>query len=1148
MKRQDIYQISLIALAILATLLASVFLYREIFPEYKIYQNAYIALEEFRSTYTGEPPAPFKTGIAQIVITRPDKGPETIDRCISCHVALKLPHFSQTIISLDEKGNPILNDQGLPVYKKNPDYIWDKLDEKIADLKLNNQLKEAEHLESLKTAHVNDNIYDMRKVLIMHPLIGNETRPLENHPMETFGCVSCHNGNGRGLTTEKAHGPIFDNTYEISFEGPKPVFTESDPNNDPLISSQFNHKPGDALLFQTTPLFIGPLMQAKCVQCHQPQNTQLLKSNGITSNTIALEGNKNLLSNSYHFGKDSSKSSSVQIIDSLTQNYQRGEQLFISQACYACHRITGLTRGGIGPELTQAGLNYPWYLKESIVWPQADLKTSTMPNFMLDHEEVQDLLTFLLGQTGKPKVKSEIETFIAAKEWETGGKKSWEQPLTPDQLREIKPAMIVFATEGCAACHRLKGFESNVGFAVESQKPTLTQLEAERDWFSHLIPENIIGSQLVKALENNAEEIDQRIQPNIRKESLLEEIDQLFPDAIASLYTPFKYAARAKDYYYAELLKSENDSERQLAIQKEAQVWKDRVQNVLMMYVQEYGLGRLIGPRLNWSGIFRSDEWLMEHFWNPSGHSPRSIMPVFPFDNTKFYALTKMLDALAQKNTTSLRTLWNEEGFSPDRAYHIHCAQCHGDSLHGNGPVAEWIYPIPKNLRNADFLRNLTYEQAINSIEHGVKGTPMPPWGEVAFDKEKIDGEPIRPVLSKLQIEQMVDWLFAGLPGSQVIKHSTEVPKWHYQVEDVVQDLKREGTKGLFEKNKKELEVNDFFNKKTLPNEENQDNSKIDEFYYIKPEFYTEQNLKAGEEFFVLNCAVCHGKEAEGSGTRSETMTEAKPRMLTNLDWLETRDDLRLIRSIKYGVPGTAMTPWGDLTTSLIRMQLVAYIRHLSEGIKYRGQLMTTLYQVFETGIHTINEVRAEHYPKLKNLQDQYEQLVKQREELQEKTTQDKSIATEALKIYEQELSTLSQLTVMKKEDQLYEDLKLEIQRENNLYRSIGDGITNLMEPQLLETYLELITLNQGRYHNDHGNLTMNQSNENLSNEFEQKLIQLIDQKINLLKNKSETENLQEVNSLNILKKKIIDGLKQAKDSIDKQKEIFSKLNSATQQ
>jgi hypothetical protein len=75
---------------------------------------------------------------------------------------------------------------------------------------------------------------------------------------------------------------------------------------------------------------------------------------------------------------------------------------------------------------------------------------------------------------------------------------------------------------------------------------------------------------------------------------------------------------------------------------------------------------------------------------------------------------------------------------------------------------------------------------------------------------------------------------------------------------------------------------------------------------------------------------VCHGNEGDGSGTRGSTMQEAKPRMLTNLDWLRSHDDLRILRSIKYGVPGTSMTPWGDLTNSLQRLQLVMFIRSLT--------------------------------------------------------------------------------------------------------------------------------------------------------------------------------------------------------------------------
>ena len=59
-------------------------------------------------------------------------------------------------------------------------------------------------------------------------------------------------------------------------------------------------------------------------------------------------------------------------VDRLTETYQRGKELYIEQACYACHRISGFSRGGVGPELTYIGkithgiLNIPSFgLKET---------------------------------------------------------------------------------------------------------------------------------------------------------------------------------------------------------------------------------------------------------------------------------------------------------------------------------------------------------------------------------------------------------------------------------------------------------------------------------------------------------------------------------------------------------------------------------------------------------------------------------------------------------------------------------------------------------------------------------------------------------------------------------------------------------------
>ena len=276
--RGDRYQIALILLGVAVTALLGYFVYQELFPEYRIYQNDYIALEEFRSSYTHETPPAFSTGVKQIVFEREDKGPANVDRCVSCHVALQLPHFSPSKIDYDAEGNVIRDAQGKPVLSRNENYVWARLDEKIkalTDTKVNEQLEqegasskvrdrldEAGRLSALKIATVGDQEYDIEKVLVMHPLIGKETRAFEFHPIDDYGCTICHSGNGRGLTTEKAHGPVFDGHYEIESEGPKPMFTEIDRANDPLFSRVFNNKPSDSLLFQTTPILVGNLIQS----------------------------------------------------------------------------------------------------------------------------------------------------------------------------------------------------------------------------------------------------------------------------------------------------------------------------------------------------------------------------------------------------------------------------------------------------------------------------------------------------------------------------------------------------------------------------------------------------------------------------------------------------------------------------------------------------------------------------------------------------------------------------------------------------------------------------------------------------------------------------------------------------------------------
>jgi len=1339
--RSDLYQYALIFLGIIVTMLFGVFLYREVFPEYKIYQNDYIALEEFRASYSNTPPPAFSTGIQQLVMERADKGPPRIDRCISCHVAMKFNHFSPTKIAKDLNGNILVDEQGFPIKVANEEYVWGKLEQKIAaltDPKILQQLTEQGHtseirqrqaeaatLKDLKTAQVGEHVYDVTKVLSMHPLIGRETRPFEYHPMEQYGCTSCHGGNGRGLTTDNAHGPVFDGDYEVEFVGKKPTFIEADPANDPEFSRIFNSKPGHRLLFQTDPILPGALMQSKCMQCHQSSDVSLQASVSNADRVLdkyqerisliktAYENEKEALlsmlllrkdfeekgvpkvyedlkkeSNDYaiaaperekiaqqmkyivqlaggegalntpavktklldHFQKQieqtlGSKELSQKIesqlaksdesiiildkflaeeegkshaagsifdklatvnlenaiekhvdhqevlfaagkdnglavvtdVDLLTRNFHRGEQLFISQACYACHRISGLSRGGVGPELTREGESYPWFVKESIVWPQADLKTSTMPNYRMDHEEVEDLMTFLMAQRDSSPVRNEPSYQRWVQEWEAGKRTPWEKPIDPANIHDLRFGMTVFATQGCAACHRLKGFESNVGFRVEKEtdkNSASAKLEEASQWFRGLVPETITGTQLIAVLEKNQEEIDQRIVDNVRENAILEEIEKQYPQAIEALYTNFKLASRSQNQKYAQLIAQAKTPEEKHAAEIALEQWQRQVNRVLMMYVQEYGLGRLIGPRPNWSGIYRSDEWLMDHFHQPSAYVARSIMPVFPFDNSKFYALTHMLDVLGIRNRDSARKEWSLNGFNPRIAYETLCLQCHGDYLQGNGPVAEWIYPIPKNLRNADFLRNYSKENVIAALTHGVKGTPMPPWGEIAPGKTS-DGIP---VLTKNEIIQLTDWLFSSLPGSQVIRGAEDVPKWHYEPEDVLQELKREGSELKFKEeqirdqthsflkanlpegdnlyaalepkltlSKSSLTVSDVFvqmpNTKGSP-EKNE--------YYIQKKFYTPLNLAEGQAFFELNCAVCHGKDADGSGLRAGAMIDAKPRMLTNLNWIDSRDDLRLLRSIKYGVAGTSMTAWGDQTTSLQRLQLVMFIRSLTAEQELRNALKNQLFESFTKQEEMIAQARILPSEKLLALKQSLASVRKARRE----HTDD----AQALELYKKQLELDKQMTQLLTVDKLYTQMLQEIQSQEQQFQNLGSTlILKKTSESLYNQFLQLIPLLKPSYNFSKKQLNFVRSDKNvveakqlrdaMLKEIDQHILEIekketvIEGKIASQERSEELKTLNnEINGYHAIKNSLISTFEESLRSLNKQQKLFDEI------
>lgn len=157
------------------------------------------------------------------------------------------------------------------------------------------------------------------------------------HKFSEFGCTSCHDGQGRGLTVDDAHGE------DLSWPSPMMGYTiQADWKKE--IAAHLRDK---------------DYMQANCARCHADKN----------------------------FGG--------------TPLVVKGRELFFKTGCFGCHRIEGLSSGTLGPDLTEVGkerkLDYLW---GHIVNPRAYTPTSIMPQFKLNDEERKALVIFLKSRQG----------------------------------------------------------------------------------------------------------------------------------------------------------------------------------------------------------------------------------------------------------------------------------------------------------------------------------------------------------------------------------------------------------------------------------------------------------------------------------------------------------------------------------------------------------------------------------------------------------------------------------------------------------------------------------------------------------------------------------------------------------------------------
>jgi mono/diheme cytochrome c family protein len=214
------------------------------------------------------------------------------------------------------------------------------------------------------------------------------------HKFSDFGCTTCHDGQGRGLTADDAHGK------DTFWPGPMLGYTtQADWSKENAV-----HVVGKEY------------MQANCAQCHT--------------------------------GKDFAG----------TPQVTRGRELFFRTGCFGCHRIEGLSSGTLGPDLSEEGkerkLDYLW---GHIVNPRAYTAASIMPQFKLSDDDRKALVIFLKSRRGGNLAESSVESFRLNASTATPVPESAQAVEAQAASAETPAARDEQLIQGyaCLSCHRL---------------------------------------------------------------------------------------------------------------------------------------------------------------------------------------------------------------------------------------------------------------------------------------------------------------------------------------------------------------------------------------------------------------------------------------------------------------------------------------------------------------------------------------------------------------------------------------------------------------------------------------------------------------------------------------------------------------------
>jgi mono/diheme cytochrome c family protein len=131
-----------------------------------------------------------------------------------------------------------------------------------------------------------------------------------------------------------------------------------------------------------------------------------------------------------------------------------------------------------------------------------------------------------------------------------------------------------------------------------------------------------------------------------------------------------------------------------------------------------------IGPDLSYMAFMRQNGYIKNFLRRPGSEIPGAIMPRVRMSADEEAEILRLLQ---QKKGVHLHG-----GNTSKNIYMMLCQRCHAAQGDGFGIIQSNLANFPRPFRkNADFFRSISDKRIVESIDKGIPGTSMPPYGEL---------------------------------------------------------------------------------------------------------------------------------------------------------------------------------------------------------------------------------------------------------------------------------------------------------------------------------------------------------------------------------------------------------------------------------